>query len=70
MAKQPTQMQTHMSKKTDAGMDTLRTRALDVHEVRVGGRHKTLELVPALLGLSGGVEEVNGESLVGPKYQR
>ena len=42
----------------------LRTRALDVHEVGVGGLHKTLELVTALLVLSGGVEEVDGERLI------
>ncbi|OJT09594.1 hypothetical protein TRAPUB_13971 [Trametes pubescens] len=44
-----------------------RTRALDVHEVGVGGLHEALELVPALLGISGGVEEVDGESLVDRK---
>ena len=42
----------------------LHTRALDVHEVGVGGLHKTLELVAALLVLSRRVEEVDGESLI------
>ena len=39
------------------------TRALHVHEVGVGRLHKTLELVAALLVLSGGVEEVDGKRL-------
>lgn len=38
------------------------TRALDVHEVRVGGLHQTLELVASLFSLNGGVEQVDGES--------
>jgi hypothetical protein len=41
------------------------TGALDVHEVRVGRLHEALELVLPLLELSGGVEEVDGESLRG-----
>ena len=45
-------------------MASLRTRALNVHEVGVGGLHKPLELVAALLVLSGGVEEVDGERLI------
>ena len=48
----------------DEGPATL-TRALDVHEVGVGGLHEALELVLLLLELSGGVEEVDGESLRG-----
>ncbi len=47
-----------------AAGDDLLTGALYVHEVRVGGLHKTLELVLLGLMLSGGVEEINGESLV------
>jgi hypothetical protein len=39
------------------------TRALHVHEVRVGRLHKALELVRALLGLRERVEEVDGERL-------
>ena len=46
----------------DEGPATL-TRALDVHEVGVGRLHEALELVLLLLELSGGVEEVDGESL-------
>lgn len=48
-----------------AAGDDLLTGALYVHEVRVGGLHKTLELVLLGLMLSGGVEEINGESLLG-----
>ena len=40
-----------------------RTRALDIHEVRVRRLYKSLELVLFLLGLDGGVEEINGERL-------
>jgi len=44
------------------GGDVKATGALDVHEERAGGRHKSLELV--LAGLSGGmgVEEIDGEN--------
>jgi len=41
--------------------DTEASWAFDVHEVRVGGLHETLELVLLRLGLSGGVEEIDGE---------
>jgi hypothetical protein len=40
-----------------------RTWAFDVHEVRVGGLHETLQLVLLQLGLSRGVEEIDGERL-------
>ena len=40
-----------------------RTRALDIHEIRVGGLHKTLELVAALLVLGGRVKEVDSKRL-------
>jgi hypothetical protein len=50
----------------------LRTRSLDligphldVHEERPGGLDELLELVLSELGLGGGVEEVNSESLRG-----
>lgn len=42
---------------------TIRTWALDVHEVRVGRLHDTLELVSAGLGSGAGVKEIDGESL-------
>jgi len=45
----------------DSG-DRKATWALDVHEVRVGALYETLELVAPLLGLSGGVKQINGES--------
>lgn len=38
---------------------------LDVHEERPGGLDELLELVLSELGLGGGVEEVNSESLRG-----
>lgn len=41
----------------------LRTRALDIHEVRVWRLHDTLELVSAGLSSGAGVEEIDGESL-------
>ena len=41
-----------------------RTWALDVHEIRVGGLYKTLQLVLLGLRLSRGVEEIDGERLV------
>ena len=41
----------------------IRTWALDVHEVRVGRLHDTLELVSAGLGSGAGVKEIDGESL-------
>ena len=41
----------------------IRTRALDVHEIRVWRLHKSLELVLLLLELGRGVEEIDGESL-------
>ena len=41
----------------------IRTRALDVHEIRVWRLYQTLELVPAGLSGGGGVEEIDGESL-------
>jgi hypothetical protein len=40
-----------------------RTWAFDVHEVRVGGLYETLQLVLLRLGLSRGVEEIDGERL-------
>ena len=40
-----------------------RTRALHIHEIRVGGLYESLELVPSLLGISRRVEEIDGESL-------
>lgn len=46
----------------DSG-DSEATRALDIHEERVGVLHKSLELVAASLLLGGGVEKVDGESL-------
>lgn len=39
------------------------TRALHIHEVRVGGLHETLELVALLLSLRERVKEIDGESL-------
>jgi hypothetical protein len=39
------------------------TRALDVHKVRVGRLHKSLELVLLLLVFGRGVKEINCESL-------
>lgn len=45
------------------GGDGEATRALDVHEERVGVLHKSLELVRASLLLGGGVQKVDGESL-------
>jgi hypothetical protein len=39
---------------------------LDVHEERPGGLDELLELVLAELGLGGGVEEIDSESLRGP----
>ncbi len=41
-----------------------RTWTLHIHEVGVGRLHKTLEFVAALLVLSRGIEEVDGESLI------
>lgn len=46
------------------GGDGEATRALDVHEERVGVLYKTLELVAASLLLGGGVKKVDGESLI------
>ena len=46
------------------------TRALDIHEVGVGGLYETLELMPPLLRLGGGVQEVNSESLTRDKSVR
>ena len=46
------------------GGDGEATRALDVHEERVGVLHKSLELVAASLLLGGGVKKVDGESLI------
>ncbi|SNX83258.1 uncharacterized protein MEPE_01965 [Melanopsichium pennsylvanicum] len=51
-----------LSVREDSG-DGEATRALDVHEERVGVLHKSLELVAASLLLSGGVKKVDGESL-------
>lgn len=48
---------------------TTLTRALNVHEVRVGGLHKTLELVLLSLVFGGGVEEIDGESLMFEVYE-
>lgn len=39
------------------------TWAFDIHEERIWGLHKTLELVLLFLVFSGGVEEIDGESL-------
>jgi hypothetical protein len=39
------------------------TRALDIHEERVGRLHEALELVLLLLMGSGRVQQINGESL-------
>ena len=41
------------------------TRALDIHEIRVGRLYKSLELVLPLLVLMRGVKEINCESLQG-----
>jgi hypothetical protein len=38
-----------------------RTRALDIHEIRVGRLHQAFQLVLSLLRLDGRVEEVDGE---------
>lgn len=51
------------------GGDGEATRALDVHEERVGVLHKSLELVAASLLLGGGVKKVDGESLSRVKHQ-
>ena len=40
------------------------TWAFNVHEIRVGGLYETLQLVPLRLGLSGGVEKIDGERLL------
>jgi hypothetical protein len=40
------------------------TWAFYVHEVRVRGLYKTLQLVPLGLGLGGGVEKIDGERLL------
>lgn len=45
------------------GGDLEASRALDVHEERVGLGHNLLELVGASLNLGRGVEKVNGENL-------
>lgn len=45
------------------GGDGEATRALDVHEERVGVLHKSLELVAASLLLGGGVKKVDSQSL-------
>lgn len=47
------------------GGDLEASRALDVHEERVGLGHNLLELVGASLNLGGGVEKVNSENLGG-----
>lgn len=39
------------------------TWAFDIHEVRVGGLYETLQLMLLRLGLSRGVEEIDGERL-------
>jgi len=47
------------------GRDGEAARALDIHEVRVGGLHETLELMAPLLSLREGVEQVDSESHCG-----
>ena len=50
----------------DKRTEFLRTWAFDVHEVRVGRLYETLQFVLLRLGLSGGVEEIDGERLFDP----
>jgi hypothetical protein len=45
------------------GREIQRTWAFDIHEVRVGRLHETLQLMPLGLGLGRGVEEIDGERL-------
>jgi hypothetical protein len=43
------------------GADVQTTRALDIHEVRVGRLHKSLKLVGALLVFNRGVKKIDGQ---------
>ena len=40
------------------------TRTLNVHEVRVGRLHKSLELVRALLVFNGRVKKIDGQLII------
>jgi hypothetical protein len=55
-----------MYRQQDKWTEYSRTWAFNVHEVRVGGLYETLQLVLLRLGLSGGVEEIDGERLFDP----
>jgi hypothetical protein len=52
-----------LSEQQDKRTVFLHTWAFDVHEVRIGRLYETLQLVLLRLGLSGGVEEIDGEGL-------
>ena len=55
-----------MSVAEDGG-DLEATRALDVHEERVGALYKALELVLASFAGSGRVEKIDGQLNIGKK---
>lgn len=63
MAKHPITLGCQLDADLKQGWLGKRTRALNVHEVRVGRLYKTLELVLLLLVLGRGVQQIDGESL-------
>ena len=63
IAKQPVDQGRLVNDETCGLCPGARTRAFDVHEIRVWRLNKSLELVPALFSLERWVEEVNGERL-------
>ena len=60
--KHPTRIQLSAAGQEDGSVFS-RTWTFDVHEVRVGRLYETLQLVLLRLGLSRGVEEIDGERL-------